>query len=145
MFRKRAEQEAAAARRRAVACSQGMFNVVGGGWPLVHPRSFAWVFGPKEDDWLQRTVAGLLVTIGCAQIRGTTSPDGRDVARVLGLGVATTLLAVDVVYVANGRLRWTYLLDGVMEAAWIRAWLKAERGTRPSRKACRIGRSFKGR
>lgn len=40
-----------------LARAQGAFNVVGGAWPLVSMRSFEWVFGPKQDRWLEQTVA----------------------------------------------------------------------------------------
>ncbi|MFF3342781.1 hypothetical protein [Streptomyces flavidovirens] len=51
-----------------VAVAHGAFNVVGGLWPLLHLRSFEWVFGPKTDVWLQRTTGGLLVSAGVAQL-----------------------------------------------------------------------------
>jgi hypothetical protein len=118
-----------------LARAHGAFNVVGGAWPLVSMRTFEWVFGPKEDHWLERTVAGLLVTAGWSQLRAGDSMEGRRHARRVGLGTACTLLAIDLYYVPIGRLRWTYLLDGAMEAAWILAWLHAgdaESDTAPS-------------
>lgn len=47
---------------------RAFFNVVGGLWPLVHLRSFEWVFGPKTDVWLQQTTGGLLVSVGLDQL-----------------------------------------------------------------------------
>ena len=47
-----------------LARAQGVFNIVGGAWPLVHRRSFEAFFGPKEDEWLQQTVGALLVAAG---------------------------------------------------------------------------------
>jgi len=44
--------------------AQGVANLVGGLWPLVHLRSFEMVFGPKTDRWLVKTVAGLLIVCG---------------------------------------------------------------------------------
>jgi hypothetical protein len=105
--------------------AHGAFNVVGGAWPLLNLASFEWVFGPKTDDWLQRTSAGLLMSAGWSQLLTDDSPEGRRHARRVGIGTALTLLAVDLTYVPKGRLRWTYLLDGLMEAAWIVAWLRA--------------------
>lgn len=120
----------AAARRRAeetasaLAVAHGTFNLVGGLWPLLHRRSFEWFFGPKRDGWLQHTVGGLLVVNGLAQLRGADAPDGRAVARLVGLGTAATLLTIDLVYVPKGRIRPTYLCDAVLEVCWIRAWLR---------------------
>src|SRR3954452_2763372 len=109
-----------------VAAAQGAFNVVGGLWPLVSMRSFEWVFGPKQDRWLEQTVGGLLTTIGAAQLAAARS-SAPEVARVVGVGTATTLLAIDLIYVARGRLRPTYLLDAAMEVGWLAAWARTPR------------------
>ena len=85
-------------------------------------ESFEWVFGPKQDRWLEYTVAGLLTANGLTQLLGAASADGVAHARRLGVGTAATLLAIDVIYVPRGRLRPTYLLDAAMELAWIAAW-----------------------
>ncbi|SHF02902.1 hypothetical protein SAMN05444320_102299 [Streptoalloteichus hindustanus] len=116
-----------------LARAHGVFNVLAGLWPLVSMRSFEWVFGPKADRWLEHTVAGLLITTGCAQLRAA---DGApELARALGVGAAGTLLAVDLVYVPLGRLRPTYLLDAAMEIAWIVAWARRRRGVTGYRSA----------
>jgi hypothetical protein len=112
---------------RALAVAQGAFNVVGGLWPLLHLRSFEWVFGPKSDEWLQMTTGGLLASAGAAQLAAATDPQGPAHARRVGLGTAVTLLAVDLVYVPKGRIRPTYLLDAAMQTGWITAWLRAAR------------------
>ncbi|MGV9273757.1 hypothetical protein [Streptomyces griseosporeus] len=117
---------------RSLAVANGVFNVVGGLWPLVHLRSFEWVFGPKTDDWLQMTSGGLLVSAGLVQLAAATDAHGAAHARRIGLGTALTLLAVDLVYVPKGRIRPTYLLDAAMQTAWIAAWL---RSIRPSGEA----------
>jgi hypothetical protein len=105
-----------------LARAHGAFNIVGGLWPLVSMRSFEWVFGPKTDHWLERTVAGLMVSAGWSQWRAAATPGGVEHARRIGVSTAATLLAVDLFYVPKGTLRWTYLLDGAMEVAWIAAW-----------------------
>lgn len=104
----------------------GGFNIVGGLWPLLHLRSFEAVFGPKYDRWLEYTVAGLLTGLGWAQWRAATPTDWPH-ARRIGIATAATLLAVDVVYVPRGRIRWTYLLDAAEEAALLAAWAAATR------------------
>ncbi len=111
-----------------VAVAHGAFNVVGGLWPLVHLRSFEWVFGPKTDVWLQMTTGGLLVSVGVAQLAAASDPRGAAQARRIGLGTALTLLAVDLVYVPRGRIRPTYLLDAAMQTGWIAAWLRTTPG-----------------
>jgi hypothetical protein len=125
-----------------VAVAHGVFNVVGGLWPLVHLRSFEWVFGPKTDVWLQRTTGGLLVSAGLAQLAAAPGPQGPAQARRIGLGTALTLLAVDLVYVPKGRIRPTYLLDAAMQTGWIRTWLRSVpgQGTARARSARRRNR-----
>ncbi|GAB2735420.1 hypothetical protein GCM10027072_32800 [Streptomyces bullii] len=113
---------------------QGLFNVLGGLWPLLHLRSFEWVFGPKRDVWLQRTTGGLLLSAGLAQLAAAPGPQGPAEARRIGLGTALTLLAVDLAYVPRRRIRPTYLLDAAMQTGWIAAWLRASAdGRDPSR------------
>jgi hypothetical protein len=134
MFRKSAQRNPVTGRRRTLACAHGAYNLLSGLWPIVHLRSFERVFGPKADEWLVQTVAGLLVVIGWSQIRGARSAEGQDMARRLGIGTAATLLAIDVIYVPKGRISRMYLLDAAVEAAWLAAWLRAEcepRGSRP--------------
>ncbi|MCG8966281.1 hypothetical protein [Streptomyces sp. CL12-4] len=109
---------------RTVALTHGACNVVGGLWPLLHSRSFEWVFGSKTDRWLQRTTAGLLLSAGLTQLAAARDPRGLAHARRTGLGTAGTLLAIDLVYVPKGTIRWTYLLDAAMEAGWIVAWAR---------------------
>ncbi|AIR96347.1 hypothetical protein [Streptomyces glaucescens] len=115
-----------------LAFAHGAFNIAGGLWPLVHLRSFEWVFGPKTDEWLQMTTGGLLVSAGVAQLAAAPAPRGPAQARRIGLGTALTLLAVDLVYVPKGRIRPTYLLDAAMQTGWIAAWLRTARPGRPT-------------
>jgi hypothetical protein len=109
-----------------LARAHGFCNVLGGAWPLLHMRSFEAVLGPKTDRWLVKTVAGLLVANGVAQLRATTPAEVRQAARV-GIGTAAVLLLVDLRYALPGRISRMYLLDAVAEAGWIVAWLGGER------------------
>jgi hypothetical protein len=118
---------------QGLARAHGLFNVVGGAWPLLHRRSFEGIFGPKTDRWLQYTVAGLLVANGFAQIRASRTREGARHAALMGVGTAATLLTIDLVYVPQGRIRPTYLLDALMEAGWIAAWYTCGRESADAR------------
>jgi hypothetical protein len=109
---------------RHVAAAQGLFNLVGGLWPLISMASFEAVYGPKADKWLERTVGGLLVTAGLAQL-AARSDDELRIARILGIGVAGTLGAIDAFYVPKGRISAVYLQDLACEAFWVAAWRRA--------------------
>ncbi|WP_284978146.1 hypothetical protein [Arthrobacter sp. fls2-241-R2A-200] len=113
--------------RKSLARLQGSFNVVNGLWPLVHMRSFEAIFGPKKDKWLVRTVAGLMVTNGAAQARSGSSEHGQAQARMIGIGTAATLAAVDLIYAPPRRISRMYLVDAVTELGWIYLWLTSPR------------------
>lgn len=102
------------------ARAHGLFNIASGVWPLVHMSSFEAALGPKTDRWLVRTVAGLLIAAGAAQV----TTESRRTARGLGLGVAGTLAAVDLTYAPPGRISRAYLVDAAAQAGWIAGWLR---------------------
>ena len=107
-----------------LARMHGVANTLGGLWPLVHLASFEAVFGPKTDRWLVKTVSGLLIVNGLAQLTAKRTPEGVSQARRLGLGTAATLAAIDLVYAPTGRISKMYLLDAAMEVGWILAWIR---------------------
>lgn len=111
-----------------VARLHGLFNVAGGLWPLAHLGSFEAVLGPKVDRWLVYTVAGLMASIGSAQLSSTADPPSLKQARRMGIGCAFTLAAVDLVYAPRRRISRMYLVDALAEAAWILAWATARPG-----------------
>lgn len=106
---------------------QGLFNAIGGIWPIVSLRTFEWVYGPKEEDWLQRTSGGLLLVSGLTLVMTEDSPDSVRMARRIGVGVALTYLLVDLIYIPKGRIRMTYLQDAICESGWLLGWAKASR------------------
>ncbi|MEU8917295.1 hypothetical protein [Streptomyces nigrescens] len=109
-----------------VARTQGVFNASSGAWALLRLHSFERYFGPQrmkeEQDWLVRTVSGLLVSCGWSQIRTCPLPECLAQARRIGLGTALTLLAIDLVYLPTGKVRRSHALDAVIEAGWLVAW-----------------------
>jgi len=117
---------------RAAALGQGAFWLATGLWPLVHYRSFEAVTGPKEDDWLVKTIGGLIAVVGAtltmAGARRRVTPE----IRLLGAASAAVLGAADVYFTARGRLSKVYLLDVLAEAPFVVAWaLAGRRGGRP--------------
>ena len=110
-----------------LAKAHGLFNVVGGAWPLVSMGTFERVTGPKVDAWLVRTVAGLMVANGIVQLRAGSSPERLGLARELGTGTAAVLAAIDLVYAPRGRISKVYLADAVAELCWVGLWSTARR------------------
>jgi hypothetical protein len=103
----------------------GAAYLLGGLWPLLHLRSFEAVFGPKTDRWLVKTVSGLLVVDGMTLLSTGRSRAALLQARRVGIGTATVLAAIDLVYVPMGRIRPTYLLDAAAEIGLIVLWSRA--------------------
>lgn len=112
---------------RLLLLAQAWIYLLAGAWPVVHLASFELVTGEKYDDFLVRTVGLLLAVIGAALLlslrRGTLT---RELLLVAG-GTAASLLAIDVIYWAHGRLPPIYLLDAAMEAVFVVAAVVAMR------------------
>jgi hypothetical protein len=121
---------------RTLALTQGAVMLVTGAWPLLDMRSFEWVTGPKRDDWLVRTVGGLAIAIGAGLLWRSDEPRA---ARPFGIAAAATFAAADLIGVGSGRLRRVYLLDAVMEGAFLAGWLLTASRRRPGSSARPVG------
>ncbi len=110
-----------------LARAQGLFNVVGGLWPIVSLRSFEAVFGPKSDVPVQMASGGLFLTTGIALLTAPATEAGIEHARRVGVAAAATYLVIDLIYVPKRELRPTYLLDAAMELGWLYAWWRTRR------------------
>jgi hypothetical protein len=107
-----------------VAATQAAYYVATGLWPLISRRTFEQVTGPKTEFWLVQTVGVLVGSIGL----GLTQNLRREAPippelRTIAIGSAAGLAAVDVIFVARGRIRRVYLLDALAEAALVAGWL----------------------
>lgn len=116
----------------SLAVAQGAYLVVTGLWPLAHMRSFEAVTGPKTDRWLVVTVGALLGVIGGVLLRAGRREAVSPEMRLLATGSASTLAAIDCLYVARRRISPVYLLDAALEAGLLAAWA-GTRHTRPNR------------
>jgi hypothetical protein len=113
-----------------LSCTHGIFNAITGLWPILHRKSFEAVTGPKIDFWLVRTVGLLLATTGIAMALAGRRQRVTPEIKGLGIGVSGTLLAVDVIYAGKGRISRIYLLDALVEASLLVAWLRQSASTR---------------
>jgi hypothetical protein len=118
-------------RRRALvsaprlAVVQGIYYAVTGVWPLVSMRSFQAVTGPKTDRWLVKTVGVLVAVIGTVLALGGRRRRIGEETTTLAMGSAAGLAAIDTVYATTGRISKVYLLDAIVEAVLLVAWLAA--------------------
>jgi len=118
--------------RQTVATVQGIYYVLTGIWSLVSIRSFEAITGPKADRWLVKTVGVLVIAIGVTLLRTARRSRPMPDVALLGAGTAAGLAAIDVAYVAKGRISRVYLLDAAAEAALVAAWVVAQRQPRPA-------------
>ena len=108
---------------RAIAMVQGVYFATTGIWPLLHYRSFEKVTGPKQDDWLVKTVGLMIASIGASLILASSHNTQNDESRFLGLSSALGLIGVDLCYSATGRISKIYALDAIVESVLVAAWL----------------------
>jgi len=111
-----------------LALFHGGYFLSTGIWPLVSRRAFEAVTGPKKDFWLAQTVGVLVASVGSTLVlAGKWGRVDQD-ARWLAASSAAGLAAIDVVYVARGRISKVYLADAAIEAALVLAWVASWTG-----------------
>ncbi len=115
---------------RATALGQGAFWAATGAWPLVHYRSFEAVTGPKEDDWLVKTMGGLIAVVGATLLAAARRREITRQTAMLGAASAAALALADVCYVARGRISKVYLLDVLAETPFLVGWAAFALGRR---------------
>jgi hypothetical protein len=113
--------------RRELALAQAAYYVGTGVFPFITRRGFEALTGPKPEWWLVKTV-GLTVTVAGAAI-GSAARHDRITPEIelLATGTAASLGAIDVWYVARGRIKPTYLLDAAAQAALLAGWAAARK------------------
>lgn len=107
---------------RATALGQGAFWLATGLWPIAHYRSFEAVTGPKEDDWLVKTIGGLIAVVGGALLVAGWRREVTSATALLGAASAAALAGSDVYHVAKKRISKVYLLDAAAEAPFLAGW-----------------------
>jgi hypothetical protein len=107
---------------RGTAIGQGVFWLASGLWPLAHYRSFEAVTGPKEDDWLVKTIGALIATVGATLVAAGVKRRVTPEVALLGAASAATLSFADIFFVSRRRISKVYLLDVVAEAPFLAGW-----------------------
>jgi hypothetical protein len=104
---------------RPALAAQGAYYVATGVLPFVSRRAFEALTGPKREWWLVQTVGALVTVIGGALLASAAREDAPPPPELIAIaaGTAAALAAIDVVYVAKGRIAPTYLADAAVELA----------------------------
>jgi hypothetical protein len=108
---------------RTLAGLQAVYLIGTGIWALVDIERFQDVTGPKNDLWLVKTVAALLVVIGVVLGAGALRRRMVRETAMLGAATALALAAVDVIYGLGGDISGIYLAEGAVETAVVVAWI----------------------
>ncbi len=106
----------------SLAIIQGSYYLVTGVWPILHMRSFEQVTGPKTDHWLVQTVGALIAVTGGVLLVSGLGDGPSDDLKLAAAGSAAALAAVDITFVAQGRISRIYLLDAAAEIALVIGW-----------------------
>src|SRR5215207_3601886 len=96
-------------RTRPVLAAQGAYYVATGVAPFVSRRGFEAVTGPKREWWLVETVGVLVTAVGAGLIAAAARDRVTPELVAIAAGCAGGLAAIDVVYVARGRIAPAYL------------------------------------
>jgi hypothetical protein len=113
---------------RGIALGQGLFFVAAGLWPVADIRSFERVTGPKQDDWLVKTVGLLIAVTGGALL--ASAARSRKPPPELALAAAGQSIAlggVSLYYSLRGTISKVYLADAVTEAGIATLWALSAR------------------
>ena len=106
---------AAVERIRQTLLAQGVYYVATGVVPFVSRGAFEAITGPKKEWWLVETVGVLVSAVGggllAAAARDRVTPE----LVAIAAGCAGGLAAIDVLYVARGRIAPTYLFDAAAQ------------------------------
>jgi hypothetical protein len=102
-------------RTRKALLAQGAYYVGTGVAPFVSRRAFAAATGPKREWWLVETVGLLVTAVGGGLISAAARDRVTPELRAIAAGCAAGLAAIDIVYVARGRIAPSYLVDAAIE------------------------------
>jgi len=104
------------------ATAQGFYFLVIGLWPVVSPKTFVAVTGPKTDYWLAISVGLLTACIGIPLLVAAFRRQIAIEFFLLAISSAAALAGVDVVCWVTRKVPVVYLLDFVAEVLLIALW-----------------------
>lgn len=110
--------------RNRWAILQGLYYSFGGSWPLISLSSFEEVTGNKRDEWLVRTVAGILVVIAVVLFRAALwKKHVNSSLRMVAGGISLVMGLVAISSGMAGRISWLYVPDGLVHLTFALGWL----------------------
>jgi len=101
---------------------QGIYTMMTAVWPILHIKSFMEVSGYKEDVWLVKTVAAVLIAVAACFLDAARSAHFNRPVAVLAVCSAIALASIDFYYSTADVISDIYQLDGVLQIAFLMAW-----------------------
>jgi hypothetical protein len=111
---------------------QGLYLLATGAWPFLSPGTFQAVTGRKREMWLTKTVGALAAVMGGVLLYAGARRRRPSEVILLAMGSAAAFSAIDIVYVAKGRIAPVYLVDAAAQMGLLASWAFA-RGHLPWR------------
>ena len=115
---------------RRTMLAQGAYYLATGVAPFVSRRAFEAVTGRKREWWLVETVGVLVTAVGTGVLTAAARDRVTPEITAIAVGCAGGLAAIDVVYVARGRISPAYLADAAAQVGLLAAHA-AGSGNRP--------------
>lgn len=119
-------------RPQYVAYFQGAYFLVTGLWPIISISTFQDITGPKQDIWLVKTFGLLVASIGLAMILAARRRPDYRLLMIFGILSAAALAGADIWYAAlRDVIRFTYLIDALIEIIIVAGWVASMYELRP--------------
>lgn len=112
--------------RSRLPALQAAYYAASGAAPIAAYRLFERLTGPKREPWLVKTMG--LATVAVASVLARAPRDRDPQTRRLGLAAALAYGIADVWYAGvRRRISRVYLLDSLVQAAFVAGWLAQRR------------------
>jgi hypothetical protein len=104
-------------------CSQGIYFILSGIWPVIDINSFMAVTCPKTDLWLVKTLGVIFFCEGVCFVLGGMRKEGGLPIVVLSFINAIAIIFIDCYYVFKGTICPVYLADAAVECIIVICWM----------------------
>jgi Na+/melibiose symporter-like transporter len=105
---------------------QGVYYVILGLWPWLHPESYLWAAGSDLDIGLLQTLGLTLAVIGVSLAVAAARREESWAIHCLALGSIAALLFSNILFLFRDRFAVLYVLDAVLQvilgALWFLHW-----------------------
>lgn len=109
-------------KKYLVAYVQMFYFLLTAIWPFIHLDSFLKITGPKTDIWLVKTVSLLILPYVFLILYVLKIRRSALVMLVIIL-CSAGLAGIDLYYYIHDMIRWTYMIDFILEVTFIVYWI----------------------